>query len=106
MRDRESMRDVGTCLGGLLGMFLGGFLVFAVVAKMAFEKVARNDGGADPNSALLPFIWIIGGAGSGIVVGAVLFRLLTSAFLALFQSAARSSPRGLPGNDDSVARPS
>ena len=101
MRDRESTRDVGTCLGGLLGMFVGAFLSFAVFAKMAFEKAARNDGSVDPNSALMPFVWVMVGAVFGIVVGAVLFRSLTSAFLALFPPAPRPSTRRRPGKGDS-----
>ena len=50
MSNRGSVRDAATCLGGVLGMFLGAMLGFAVCMQSVVDRVARNDGGADPSS--------------------------------------------------------
>src|SRR5688572_15926507 len=75
MSKQESVRDAGMCLGGFLGLFLGGMIGFAVCTKFAFEKIARNDGSVHPNQALLPFLGVMAGACLGATAGVAVMRL-------------------------------
>jgi hypothetical protein len=86
MSKRESVRDAVTCLGGFLGMFLGGMLGFAICMKFVFEKVARNDGTVQSNQHLLPFLGVMAAACIGAVAGALLIRLVFALFTMLFSS--------------------
>lgn len=86
MSNKESVRAAGTCLGGFLGMFLGGMLGFAICMKFMFEKVARNDGTVQSNQALLPFLGVLACACIGAITGAVLIRLVFAFYAMVFSS--------------------
>jgi hypothetical protein len=86
MSDRESVRDAGTCLGGFLGLFLGGVLGFAICMKVMFEKVACNDGTVRSDQAFLPFLGVMAAACIGAVAGALLIRLVFAVYATMFSS--------------------
>jgi hypothetical protein len=86
MSNRETARDVGTCLGGFLGMFLGAMLGFAFCMKFLVDKVAREDGTVHSNQALLPFLGVMASACLGAVAGALLFRLVIAVYAKVFFS--------------------
>jgi hypothetical protein len=86
MSNKESVRDAGTCLGGFLGLFLGGMLGFAICMKYMFEKVARNDGSVRSDQALLPFLGVMAAACVGAVAGALLIRLVFAVYAMVFSS--------------------
>jgi hypothetical protein len=86
MSNKESWRDAGTCLGGFLGMFLGGMLGFAICMKVMFEKVARNDGTVRSDQALLPFLGVMAAACVGAVAGALLIRFVFAVYAMVFSS--------------------
>src|SRR5438270_1088575 len=84
MSNQESVRDAGSCLGGFLGMFLGAIFGFAVCTKLAFEKIARNDGSVHANQALLPFLGVLAGGCVGAVAGVALIRVLFAVYSIVF----------------------
>jgi hypothetical protein len=86
MSNKESVRDVGTCLGGFLGMFLGAMLGFAICMKFIVEKAAREDGTVHSNQALLPFLGVMASACIGAVAGALLIRLVFAVYAMVFYS--------------------
>ena len=86
MSNKDSVRDAGTCLGGFLGLFLGGMLGFAICMKVMFEKVARNDGTVQSDQALLPFLGVMAAACIGAVAGALLIRLVFAVYAMVFSS--------------------
>jgi hypothetical protein len=101
MSNQESVRDAGMCLGGFLGLFLGGMIGFAVCTKFAFEKIARNDGSVQPNQALLPFLGVMAGACVGAAAGVVAMRLAFAVY-----SFAFPEPAEKPRTSKSDNRPS
>jgi hypothetical protein len=80
MSKTESVRDAGTCLGGFLGMFLGGMLGFTICMQSVFGKVARNDGTVHSNQALLPFLGVMAAACIGALAGALVIRLVFTVY--------------------------
>ena len=91
MNKQESVRDAGMCLGGFLGLFLGGMLGFAVCTQFVYEKIARNDGSQHPNQALLPFLGVMAGACVGAVIGVVAIRLAFAVYSIAFPEPADKS---------------
>jgi hypothetical protein len=101
MNKQESVRDAGMCLGGFLGLFLGGMLGFAVCTQIVYEKIARNDGSQHPNQALLPFLGVMAGACVGAVVGVVVMRLAFAVYSFAFgEPADKSRP---PAKDNGLS---
>jgi hypothetical protein len=86
MSKQESVRDAVTCLGGVLGMFLGAMLGFAICMMFVVDKVARNDGTVQENQALLPFLGVMAAACIGAVAGALLLRLVLAVVSVVFSS--------------------
>src|SRR5438105_2601829 len=84
MSNTESLRDAGTCLGGVLGMFFGSMLGFAFCMQFAFERVAREDGTVHSNQALAPLLGVLAGGCAGAVAGAGLARVLFAVFAFAF----------------------
>jgi len=80
MSKKESVRDAVTCLGGVLGMFLGAMFGFAICMMFVVDRVARNDGTVQQNQALLPFLGVMVAACIGAVSGALLTRLAFAVF--------------------------
>jgi len=80
MGNRESARDAGMCLGGFLGLFLGGIVGFAVCIRFLYRRIADNDGTVHAHQALLPFLGVMAGACVGAVAGVVLIRLLFAVY--------------------------
>jgi len=76
MCNSESARDAGLCLGGFLGLFLGGILGFGVCIRFLYARIANNDGTVHPHQALLPFLGVMAGACVGAVAGVLLIRCL------------------------------
>ena len=97
MNKKESVRDAVTCLGGVLGMFLGAMLGFAICMMFVVDKVARNDGTVQQNQALLPFLGVMAAACIGAVAGALLIRLVFAVFTVVFSS---SGEKGEKRADD------
>ncbi len=98
----ESARDAGTCLGGFLGMFLGGILGFAICTRFVFDKIARNDGTVHSGQALLPFLGVMAGGCVGAVAGALLIRMLFA--VSAIVSVAPPNKRGASRNDQDSSR--
>src|SRR5262245_62127710 len=76
MSNTESARDAGQCLGGFLGLFLGGILGFAFCIRFLYDRIANNDGTVHPHQALIPFLGVMAGACIGAVAGVRLIRIL------------------------------
>jgi hypothetical protein len=91
--NKESARDVGSCLGGVLGLFLGGILGFGICVRFMFDKIARNDGTVHPNQALVPFLGVMAGACIGAAAGVVLMRVLFAVYSMLSDTATEKHPK-------------
>ena len=84
MSSSESARDAGTCLGGFLGLFLGGILGFAICIRFLYERIANNDGTVHQHQALVPFLGVMAGACVGAFTGVILTRLLFAVYARVF----------------------
>ena len=84
----ESARDAGTCLGGFLGLFLGGILGFAICIRFLYDRIAGNDGTVHPHQALVPFLGVMAGACVGAVAGVMLIRLVYVVYALAFPPSA------------------
>jgi len=84
MSSMESPRDTGTCLGGFLGLFLGGILGFAICIRFLYDRIANNDGTVHPHQALVPFLGVMAGACVGAVAGVLLIRIVFAVYARLF----------------------
>jgi hypothetical protein len=67
-------------------MFLGASLGFAVCMKFVVDRAVRNDGTVHQNQALLPFFGIMAAGCVGAVAGALLIRLMFTAYTMVFSS--------------------
>ena len=91
--NKESVRDAGTCLGGFLGLFLGGILGFGICVRFLFDRVAHNDGTVHPHQALLPFLGVMAGACVGAVAGVIVIRVLFAVYAIAFHTPAEKQPK-------------
>jgi len=96
MSNTASARDAGLCLGGFLGLFLGGIFGFAICTRFMFDKIARNDGTVHPDQALVPFLGVMAGACVGAVTGVILIRVLFAVYAIAFPPSAEK-PRKSAG---------
>jgi hypothetical protein len=79
------------CLGGFLGLFLGGILGFAVCIRFLYDRIANNDGTVHPHQALLPFLGVMAGACVGAAAGVLLMRFLFAVYAIAFKNSGDSS---------------
>jgi hypothetical protein len=101
MNKKESVRDAVTCLGGVLGLFLGAMFGFAICMKLVVDRVARNDGTVQENQALLPFLGVMAAACIGAAAGALLIRLAFAVFTVVFSSSREKDEKRTDGGDSS-----
>jgi|SRR6516165_9922186 hypothetical protein len=97
MSNQESSRDAGLCLGGFLGLFLGGILGFAVCIRFLYQRIADKDGTVHAHQALLPFLGVMAGACVGAVAGVVLIRLLFAVFTIASPAPRQKGPKETGG---------
>ena len=88
MSNRESARDAGACLGGFLGLFLGGILGFGICVRFVYDRIAGNDGTVHSHQALLPFLGVMAGGCIGALAGVALIRLLFAVYAIAFPTPA------------------
>jgi hypothetical protein len=68
------------CLGGFLGLFLGGMVGFAICIRFLYDRIASNDGTVHSHQALVPFLGVMTGGCVGAVAGVLILRFLFAVF--------------------------